>query len=81
MVAVGTPVPPFHPTIGTPQDYEPFLSTDAQVDIRYERNRDKSVTVNLVHSGIPVEGSMTSMLGGPSNLPSFGAAEKGRTDR
>ncbi len=51
----GTPVPPFHPTIGTPRDYEPFLGTDAKVDVRYERNRDTSVTVSLEHSGVPAE--------------------------
>jgi hypothetical protein len=51
----GTPLPPFHPTTGTPRDYEPYLPVDSQVDFRYERNRDKSITVRLEHSGIPVE--------------------------
>jgi hypothetical protein len=51
----GKPVPPLHRTLGTPRDYEPFLGTDAQVDVRYERNRDKSITVSLAHSGIPAE--------------------------
>lgn len=51
----GTPVGPLHPTLGKPRHYEPFLDTAAQVDVRYERNRDKSITVSVEHKGIPIE--------------------------
>lgn len=51
----GTPVPPFHPILGKPRDYEPFLPVDTKLNVRYERNPGKSVTVRLEHSAIPIE--------------------------
>lgn len=51
----GTPVPPFHDILGTPKSYEPLLAQDSLLDVRYDRNPDKTITVTLEHSLVPVE--------------------------